>query len=119
MEQEGLMFPKQKHCKRKKHHPPSIIPDGDQKICYMCGSQKNIEEHHIFFGAGLRDISEDKGLKVHLCMECHRSGSRAVHKCKETNLYFKRIAQRAFENQIGSREEFMKLIGKNYLEGEE
>lgn len=116
MEQEGLLFPKsQGKKKERKHHPPSIIPGDNRKICYMCGCWKNIEEHHIFFGKGRKDKSEEYGLKVHLCMECHRTGKRAVHKCEETNLYFKRIAQRAFENQIGSREDFIKLIGKNYL----
>lgn len=84
-------------------------------MCYMCGCWKNIEEHHIFFGTGLRSISEENGLKVHLCMECHRTGPNAVHNCKEVNLYFKKIAQQAYESQKGSREDFIKLIGKNYL----
>lgn len=115
MDQEGLLFPKTPGKKKRKHHSRSIIPGDNPKACYICQSRRNIEEHHIFFGSGLRDISEEKGLKVHLCMEHHRTGSRAAHNCKEVNLYFKRVAQRAFENQIGSREEFMKLIGKNYL----
>lgn len=115
MDQEGLLFPKTQGKKKRKKHPPSIIPGDNPKICYICGRRNNIEEHHIFFGPALRTVSEDKGLKVHLCIECHRVGPRAVHRCKEVNLYFKRIAQRAFENKNGSREDFIKLIGKNYL----
>lgn len=115
MDQEGLLFPKTQGKKEKKKHPPSIIPGGNQKICYICGCTRNIEEHHIFFGKGLRKISEEHGFKVYLCAEHHRTGREAAHVCKTTNLYLKNIAQRAFENQKGSREDFMKLIGKNYL----
>ena len=117
MNQERLLFPKNtgRGKKKRKKHPPSIIPGDSPKICYICGCRRNIEEHHIFFGNGLRDISEEKGLKVHLCAECHRTGPRAVHTCKEVNLQLKELAQQAFENGHGSREEFIKLISKNYL----
>lgn len=115
MDQEGLLFPKTQEKKKRKKHSRSIIPRDNPKTCYICGCINNIEEHHIFFGTGLRDISEEYGLKVHLCREHHRTGFWAAHNCKETNLHLKRIAQRAYENQKGSRKDFIKLIGKNYL----
>lgn len=115
MDQEGLLFPKTQGKKKRKKHPPSIIPGDNPKICYICGYRNDIEEHHIFFGKGPREISEEYGLKVHLCAKHHRTGREAAHTCKATNLNLKRIAQRVFESQIGSREDFMKLIGKNYL----
>lgn len=65
MDQEGLLFPKTQEKKKRKKHPPSIIPGDNPKICYVCGCRNNIEVHHIFFGPALRTISEDKGLKVH------------------------------------------------------
>ena len=58
--------------------------------------QKAVHEHHIFGGSN-RDKSEATGLKVYLCLDHHVNGKEAVHKTH-------------------TREEFMKLFGKNYLE---
>ena len=35
-------------------------------------STKQTEEHHVVFGAGQRQLSEEYGLKVYLCREHHR-----------------------------------------------
>ena len=58
-----LMFPKPKWKKKKKRHPPSILPS-DKHICFLCARNgdyrpKITEEHHVFFGSGLRDASEE------------------------------------------------------------
>ena len=82
--------------------------------CYFCGSTGLLEEHHIFFGNPGRKISEKHGFKVRLCPECHRTGKKSPHQDRDTDLMLKRICQRAFE-VTHSREEFIKLIGRNYL----
>ena len=94
----------------------SIIQD--EKVCYLCGRNGNgdrLEEHHILFGNPNRDHSEKYGLKVWLCGErCHRNGKNAAHRCRDTDLMLKRIAQEKFEENH-SREDFISLFGRNYL----
>lgn len=79
--------------------------------------QKAVHEHHIFGGFN-RDKSEAEGLKVYLCLEHHISGKEAVHNNAELMRELRKDGQRAFE-KTHTREEFMRLFGKNYLEEEE
>ena len=118
---EGLMFPKTKKKKRRKKHKPSILHTKDG-TCYLCMRLHNdyrihayTEEHHVFGGNPNRDRSEAEGLKVYLCPEHHRTGPEAVHNNHDNMLMVQQDAQRVFE-QTYSRKEFVKLIGRNYLE---
>lgn len=88
-----------------------------QKCCWECGSTYNLHEHHIFYGNGLRGLSEKYGLKVWLCYE-HHQGAEGVHKHPngELDLRLKRNGQMLFEARYGGREAYMKVFGKNYLE---
>lgn len=105
--------------KRRKKHKPSIIQKKDGR-CYLCmlldedNGVKKTQEHHIFGGPN-RDHSEEAGLKVYLCLEHHTAGKFAVHRCKDTRRLLERIAQREFEEDH-TREEFMEIFGKNYLD---
>lgn len=89
----------------------SIIKN--DRECYLCGKTVNLERHHIFGGVANRKISEQLGLWVYLCHDCH-TGKNGAQYDKETNLRLKRDAQRAFE-KTHTRDEWMKCIGKNYL----
>lgn len=90
----------------------SII--SNRACCYLCGSQKYLERHHIFGGAD-RDLSEEYGLWVYLCYQCHR-GKTGVH----NNYYLLRglreQGQEAWMEKNGkTKEDFIKLFGRNYL----
>ena len=87
----------------------------DEKESYISGSTYNLEEHHIFFGTANRKISEKNGLKVWLTPEEHK-GTYGVHgkHAKNLDIKLKQEAQRKYE-ETHTREEFIKLIGKNYL----
>ncbi len=86
-------------------------------ICYVCERVGHTHEHHVFYGTANRSLSEKYGLKVHLCFMHHEGTPMGVHGGnRELNLKLRCEAQRAFESQHGSREEFMKIFGKNYLE---
>jgi ribosomal protein L37AE/L43A len=89
----------------------SIIQDDKQ--CYFCGKLTGLECHHVFGGVANRPISEKYGLKVWLCHDCH-TGTEGAQYDKMKNLQLKQDAQYAFE-RTHSRNEWMKLIGKNYL----
>lgn len=85
--------------------------------CYVCGRVGYTHEHHVFYGIANRRLSEKYGLKVDLCFMHHEGTPMGVHGGnQELNQRLKQEAQRAFENQHGSRDEFMKIFGKNYLE---
>ena len=118
---DDLKYPKRKRKKPRKKHSPSIIQPRDGG-CYLCEklhgdySQKYTEEHHVYFGHGQREISEAYGLKIYLCRKhhTHSGGPEAVHRNHETCLLVQQDMQRAFEKRY-SHDEFMRLIGRNYL----
>ena len=114
-----MMYPKTETKKKRKRHKKSILQEKNG-VCYLCAalnrdnSRHNyLEEHHIFGGAN-RDKSEAEGLKVYLCLWHHQTGPCAVHRNAEVMDYLRAEGQKAFE-KTHSREEFVKLIGKNYL----
>ena len=107
----------------------SIMPT-EWDTCYICGcflNDWNREEHHIFFGRKNRRISEQEGMKVFLCKECHRFSRDSVHQNHERDLNLKKDAQTVWEeNYIKSypyenhareaaREAFRALFGRSYL----
>ena len=115
----SLMFPKHPKKKKRLKHRKSIL-HVKNGTCYLCMSLdgdynrgKITEEHHIFGGPN-RKHSEAAGLKVHLCVEHHRTGPKAVHRNQEINDLLHIKGQQAFERDH-TRKEFMGMIGKNYL----
>lgn len=118
---EPMLFPKKPQKKKRKIHPKSILHSKEDRTCYLCMLLDNnytqhiiLQEHHIFGGPN-REHSEETGLKVYLCPDHHTMGRLAVHNCQETMDLLHKIGQRKYE-ETHTREEFMKLFGKNYLE---
>ena len=87
-----------------------------EKECYFCGIRAGLEKHHVLAGVANRPISEKYGLKVWLCHN-HHTGAHGAQYDEDLNRLLKQEAQKAFEIHH-SREEWMKLIRKNYLEDE-
>ena len=85
----------------------------DEKKCFVCGNE-NIHEHHIYFGSK-RKTSEKNGFKCFLCWE-HHLGTSGVHgrNGHELDVFLKEECQRTFE-KTHTREEFIRLVGCNYL----
>lgn len=87
----------------------------DQKKCYVTGRTDNLHEHHIYYGCGLRKVSEKRGFKVYLTGDLHNQSNAGVHTGNhKLDLRLKRECQAKFE-ETHSRAEFMELIGRNYL----
>ena len=119
----GLMFPKQQTKKKRKRHLKSIMQDKDG-TCFLCKwfddnyyKPAVVQEHHIFGGPN-RKYSEATGLKVYLCLSHHLYGKEAAHSNKEIMRLLHQEGQRAFERN-NTREEFVRIFGKNYLEAED
>lgn len=86
-----------------------------EKKCFQTGRTDNLHCHHIYHGAN-RKISDKHGFWVWLTGEWHNQDSRIdVHHNIEFDRYLKRECQKKYE-ETHSREEFLNLIGKSYLE---
>lgn len=87
----------------------------NEKVCYFTGSTQCLDRHHIFFG-GNREISEKNGFWVWLRHDMHIAASpnSTPHNNREVDLLLKKACQEKYE-ETHSREEFIRLIGRNYL----
>lgn len=70
----------------------------------------------MYFGTANRKISKENGFEVDLCFEHHR-GNSGVHGKNglKINIRLKQKCQANYE-KTHTREEFIKLIGRNYRE---
>ena len=86
-EERKMLFPKPQTKKKRKKHRESLLQNKESRICYLCARggdyswKQVLEEHHIFGGPN-RHLSEEYGLKVYICPECHRTSARAVHRIR-------------------------------------
>ena len=90
-----------------------------EKKCSFCDSVSGgicgLESHHIFPGSN-RKWSEKYGLKVWLCGdEHHRNGPWSVHQNREAANRLKAIGQAKFEETYGTRQDFVRIFGRNYI----
>lgn len=101
------------------------IVQQDESRCYLCGgiaywndndTLERLEKHHIFGGNPNRKHSEKYGLFIFLHGDkCHRNGKQSVHRNKAVRMAVQAAGQKAFEEKIGTREEFRRIFGKSYL----
>ena len=89
---------------------------------FLSGRSDNIEVHHVFGGYN-RDKSTKYGYVVPLHYTEHPNGAWArmnwVAECdrlSEIDTMLKRMAQRHYEDNYGSRFDFIKEFGRNYLD---
>lgn len=90
----------------------SILTD-DLNHCYLCFGNEHYNEpldmHEIYGGAN-RQISIKNGFCIPLCRQHHA----LITRDNASSLILKQQCQREYE-KTHSREDFMCLIGKNYL----
>jgi len=88
----------------------SII--SNDKACFICGSPY-VHLHHIYAGYN-RKHSDQYGCTVYLCPYHHNLSNAGVHFNRELDLKLKKLCQEKFE-ELYSKEDFIKIFGKNYL----
>lgn len=86
-----------------------------EKKCYVCGTTYNIQKHHIYKGHANRNNAEKIGAWVYLCFKHHTGSNEAVHFNPKLDKELKELAQKKYEENH-SREEFMSIIRRNYLD---
>lgn len=82
----------------------------DMEHCFICKTTRNLEIHHCIHGQGNRAKSEEYGLKVPLCIYCHKT----IHVDRKADLKLIQMAQRVFE-ETHNREQTIEKFGRSYL----
>lgn len=98
---------------KSKRNPKPTIDD----ICSVCG-KPYAHTHEVFFGTANRRISIEQGFQEKLCAWHHNDINNKEsnpHHNIEVDEALKRKHQARYE-LTHSREEFMQLIGRNYLD---
>ena len=91
----------------------SIFTD-DMDHCILTGS--NVVERHHVFGGFNRERSEKYGFIAPLRPDMHPNGVFANPDRKyEVDSYLKRKCQTYYEENIGTREEFIAEFGRSWL----
>lgn len=83
----------------------------DTERCYLCGSTYKLTWHEIYSGKN-RQNSMKNGLCLRLCLNCHSKEQED----SQFNDYWRKQGQLYLEENTGSREEFIKVFRRNYLE---
>nr|DAN24878.1 MAG TPA: Protein of unknown function (DUF968) [Caudoviricetes sp.] len=89
-----------------------------ERECYLCRKWYNLhttrglEEHHIVFGRGRRELSERYGLKVWLCHNHHNEPPLGVHFDPQARRALEQAAQEAFDDLHGPGS-YARVFGEN------
>jgi len=86
----------------------------NERECLICGDTRYLHKHHIFFGAGRRQISEKYGCWCYLCPRHHNMSNEGVHFNTELDRKLKSYTQRCFK-EVYPELDFLKIFGKSYL----
>ena len=105
------MHNKSKKLTKLERNRVSVFTD-DLEHCILCGKPRE-HLHEIIYGKN-RINSIKYNFVIPLCAN-HHTGKDGIHFNKDLDLYYKRLCQIYFENNIGNRIEFIKTFGRSYL----
>lgn len=89
---------------------PWEVPD----TCVVCGNPY-VHRHHIFHGSYRRQFSDRYGYTIPLCWRHHNGSDAGIHFNKELDNEWKRKAQEHYEENYGTRDDFIRECGRSYL----
>ena len=85
----------------------------DRSVCFLCMRHVGTECHHVFEGTANRKKSEEDGMKIYICRTCHNW----LHRNPGAMTPIKQRAQQVWEEKYGSRDDFIRRYGWDYIEG--
>ena len=88
----------------------SVFTD-DMNKCMFCSATTNLTWHEIFRGKN-RSNSMKYGFCLRMCLSCHENNQED----SQFNNFWHKKTQLYFEEFLGSREEFIKVFKRNYLD---
>ena len=100
---------KSKKLSKLERERKSVFYDNLTQCCY-CGSDYQVTKHEIFEGRN-RQNSMRYGFVLPLCLRCHQ----LLQENKDFNDTWKKKAQNYFEENIGTKEDFIDIFRRNYL----
>ena len=90
--------------------------DQETYICEYCNENVAVTQHEKFYGTANRKISlKYEEFSLNICSRCHDASHYKIDLGHDVNMALRINAQMDFERKYG-HEEFMKLIGRDYLE---
>lgn len=87
----------------------------NERRCFFCGNERDLDRHHVFGGTANRKLSEEDGCWVYLCREHHTMSAMSVHMNRHLDLMLKEQCQKKWEEIYGERYDFTRRYGKSYL----
>lgn len=80
------------------------------KYCEICGKRQATECHHLIGGTSERKLSDDYGLTLDVCRDCHKD----IHTNNTANKLSKMLGQAMYE-RTRTHYEYMQRFKKNFL----
>lgn len=106
----GKMKTKSNRLAKLERNRFSVFTNNKDK-CMFCPATTNLTWHEIFRGRN-RANSMKYGFCLRMCLNCHEEKQDDVF----FNNFWHRKAQLYFEEYIGSKEEFLKIFRRNFLD---
>ena len=103
---KGIKKKSDKLSKLEKKRDSKLIKSG---LCEYCNTWSYKLDPHEIYGGSNRRRSIENGFVILLCRKCHEN---------ENILQELKIKKQKEFEQEHSREEFIRIIGKNYIQGE-
>ena len=102
-----------------------IVPNLNK--CFVCGTDKDIHLHEVFYGSSNRKKSKEDGMVIPLCGPHHNLSSNGIHYNKILDEKVKKQAEKIWiknycDEELSPAEKinsFIKRFGINYLEEDE
>lgn len=94
------------------NHSESLI--SNERRCYATGRIDSLDRHHCF-KSSRRKAAEKHGLWIYLTHDVHMAMHDHTPPYETLENDLKAVAQQAFEDNGGTREDFMRIFGASYL----
>ncbi len=85
-----------------------------ERECLICGDDRYLHRHHVFYGTANRSISEKWGCWVWLCPYHHNGSMNSIHANPGMDKRLKQETQKKFEELYG-HDKFMQEFGRSWL----
>ena len=104
----GTMKNKSKELAKLERNRFSLLTSADK--CFICGTTHLLTWHEVFAGRNRQNSMED-GFCLRMCLLCHEKKQEDT----QFNEFWHRKAQLYYEQNIGTREQFLARYRRSYL----
>jgi len=91
--------------------------DQELYMCEVCEMSPAVTTHEVYYGTANRKVSIKHKFQVKICARCHDAAHYKISVGHDMNMELRKQFQREYEKNH-TKEEFIKLIGQDYLREE-